>query len=129
MQQTYGAVVAAGLMAVGLALAPPAQATGGVPSCAMLGAPCLGNRVVFVFDLSKRFFNLQPCTCAGATLTICNPDATISPGAPTGAGFGVPPCVASGGILTEVPTMVEGVKNPGTFFCTVIGGRRTCYQR
>jgi hypothetical protein len=91
-----------------------------------LGINCTNpDKVIFVFDTANAFFDLQPCTCGNATLQVCNPDAT------SGSTTSLPACVKAppNGNLTEVPTLVEGVKNPGTFFCTTIGGKRTCYQR
>lgn len=95
------------------------------PSCNSVGITCSGDKVVFVFELNQKFFDLQPCTCsANSALTVCNPNATAA----SDTAAALPACV-SGGVLTEVPTVVEGVKNPDTFFCTVVGGKRTCYNR
>lgn len=94
------------------------------PACSSLGINCTGNKVVFLFDLGSTFFDLQPCTCGAATLTACNPDATAASAATTT----LPACVSSTKVLTEVPTLVEGVKNPSTYFCTTVGGKRTCYN-
>lgn len=99
-----------------------------VPSCKALKIDCHGPVVLFVFDESKPFFGARPCTCEGITLKACNPGMTVS-GPPSGErGKRGNACVSPGGVLTEVPTVVEAVKNPHTFFCQTIGGSRVCFE-
>jgi hypothetical protein len=134
MQNTLAVLIATSLAAAVLGSPPPAQAAGAStggnpPNCIAFGVICKANRVVFLFDPEAKFFNLQPCTCGTTKLTVCNPDITSGgTTTATGAAATVPACVGDAA-LTEVPTQVEAVKNPGTFFCTTIGGRRTCYDR
>lgn len=133
MQHKLGVLIAAGLAAAVLGSPATAQAAGTItaggnpPNCIFFGVICKANKVVFLFDPDAKFFNLQPCTCGTTKLTVCDPEATsgtsTSSTVPT-----IPACVGNAA-LTEVPTQVEAVKNPGTFFCTTIGGKRTCYDR
>lgn len=96
--------------------------------CSKLGIHCYGPQILFVLDPTDKFFGAQPCACEGAKLRACNPNATLSNGDNERGGRGGDACVNAGGTLTEVPTVIEAIKNPGSFVCTTRGGERRCFD-
>jgi hypothetical protein len=101
---------------------PNCNVAGGIDSTTII-CPTNGSRAfVCNFEPDKKFFGLNDencCVCNYGDVKPCNPNLEVGE---EGA------CPKEYEELTEVPSLIEAVKNPGTFYCLTLGGRRTCYS-
>lgn len=102
------------------ALPPPPKTT---PTCASIGVACPSGTNRSLINISNldaaggAFFNAQACVCNSPALQECNSNVPAGQlGACTAA------VVKTG---TEVTTHIEMNNDP--YYCTTIGGTRTCY--
>lgn len=99
------------------------QASASLPPCdpATLGAVCKADptRIVTIFDESTPNWRIETCSC-GSVFTECNPELQAG-----NAGA----CTNATGALQFVPVEVQLGRDPDSYYCTIIAGKRKCYRK